>query len=99
MVATFPEVAQELSDELTGWARERNANCIVTVCPLCQANLDLTNVGIGKRNGSPGPLPIVYFTQLIGLALGCTPAEVGLRHGLAPMTIDAPPLPIGSERS
>ena len=93
MVATFPEVAQELSDELTGWAREREANCIVTVCPLCQANLDLMNVD--GRRGSPDPLPVIYFTQLIGLALGCSPEEVGLQHGLAAMAVEASPLPIG----
>jgi len=93
MVATFPEVAQQLSDELTGWAREREANCIVTVCPLCQANLDLMNVD--GRRGSPDPLPVIYFTQLIGLALGCTPKEVGLQHGLAAMAMEASPLPIG----
>jgi heterodisulfide reductase subunit B len=93
MVATFPEVAQELSDELTGWARESGANCIVTVCPLCQANLDLMNVN-GRRR-SPGPLPVIYFTQLIGLALGCSPKEVGLQHGLAAMAVEASPLSIG----
>lgn len=95
MVATFPEVAQQLSDELTGWARERQANCIVTVCPLCQANLDLMNVN--GRRGSPDPLPVIYFTQLIGLALGCSPKEVGLQHGLAAMAVKASPLPAGKE--
>lgn len=93
MVATFPEVAQELSDELTGWARERDANCIVTVCPLCQSNLDLMNVN--GRRGSPDPLPVIYFTQLIGLALGCSPKEVGLQHGLAEMAVEASLLPAG----
>mgnify|MGYP000683850463 CR=1 FL=1 len=93
MVATFPEVAQQLSDELTGWAREREASCIVAVCPLCQATLDLMNVD--GRRGSPDPLPVIYFTQLIGLALGCSPKEVGLQHGLAAMAVEASPLPIG----
>jgi heterodisulfide reductase subunit B len=69
----------------------------VTVCPLCQANLDLDNVN--GRKGSPGKMPILYFTQLIGLAIGCTPKELGLQHGLAPIGIEAPPLPIGSGRS
>ena len=94
MVATFPEVARELSDELTGWAQERGANCIVTVCPLCQANLDLTNLG-----GDPAErTPILYFTQLIGLALGCSPRELGLQHGLTPVGVEAAPLPAGAGR-
>src|SRR4030066_321914 len=67
LLATGPEVAREWCLQLIDWARERGANCIVTVCPLCQANLDLLNLGGGK-DGSPDPLPVLYFTQLIGLA-------------------------------
>jgi len=98
LVATFPEVARQLSEELLGWARERGANCIVTVCPLCQANLDLLNVG-HQKNGSPAQIPVLYFTQLIGLALGCSPKEVGVQHGLAPVTIEVPPLPVTTGRN
>ena len=98
LVATFPEVARQLSEELLGWAQERGANCIVTVCPLCQANLDLLNVG-HQKNGSPAQIPVLYFTQLIGLALGCSPKEVGVQHGLAPVTIEVPPLPVTTGRN
>ena len=98
LVATFPEVARQLSEELLGWARERGANCIVTVCPLCQSNLDLLNVG-RQKNGSPAQIPVLYFTQLIGLALGCSPEEVGVQHGLAPVTIEVPPLPVTTGRN
>ena len=98
LVATFPEVARQLSEELLGWAGERGANCIVTVCPLCQANLDLLNVG-HQKNGSPAQIPVIYFTQLIGLALGCSSKEVGVQHGLAPVTIEVPPLPVITGRN
>jgi len=87
LVATFPEVANELSMDLVDWARHGGANCIVTVCPLCQSNLDLLNV-----NGSVDRMPVLYFTQLIGLALGCTPEEVGMQHGLAPISVNTPRL-------
>ena len=99
LVATFPEVAKELCRDLTDWARERDANCIVTVCPLCQANLDLLNLDRRGRNGSPPPIPVIYFTQLLGLALGCTAEEVGLQHGLAAVTVKATPLPVGTGRN
>jgi heterodisulfide reductase subunit B len=65
---------------------------------LCQANLDLLNLG-GGTDGSSGPLPVLYFTQLIGLALGCSPKEVGLQHGLAPVTVEALPLAVASGRN
>ena len=66
---------------------EARANCILTLCPLCQGNLEL----LGRRahaGGNGRPLPILYFTQLLGLALGCTPREVGLRHNLVPIGIE-----------
>ncbi|MEN8114771.1 MAG: hypothetical protein ABFS21_10335, partial [Actinomycetota bacterium] len=76
-------------EDLIDWAVQGGANCIVTVCPLCQANLDLLNL---NGNGRRPKIPILYFTQLIGLALGCTPEEVGLEHGLVPVDIEAPRL-------
>ncbi|MEA2023102.1 MAG: CoB--CoM heterodisulfide reductase iron-sulfur subunit B family protein [Actinomycetota bacterium] len=89
LVATSEEIATDLNNELIDWAIERGANCIVNVCPLCQANLDLINL---KRG--PDGIPILYFTQLIGLALGATREEVGMDHGLAPLGIGAPRIPI-----
>jgi len=89
LVATFGEIAEQLCTELVGWAVERDANCIVTVCPLCQINLDLLSLN-GAGNGAS--LPVLYFTQLVGLALGCTPEQVGLEHGLAPVKVPAPHL-------
>lgn len=85
--------AGQLCDDLIDWAVERGANCIVTVCPLCQANLDLLSMN-RKRNGNGAQrrIPIMYFTQLIALALGSTPEEVGLKHGLVPVEIEAPRL-------
>ena len=92
LIATAEEVAVRLCDELIGWARERGANCIVTVCPLCQGNLDILGRRPALTDGSP-PIPVLYFTQLLGLALGCTPKEVGLEHGLIPVRAKARPLP------
>jgi heterodisulfide reductase subunit B len=96
LVATFPEVATKLSTDLIDWAIAGEANCIVTVCPLCQSNLDLINVAAGG-NGESHQIPVLYFTQLIGLALGCTPEEVGMQHGLIPMKVNPPRLARSSE--
>ncbi len=92
LMITAEEVALRLCNELIGWARDRDANCIVTVCPLCQGNLDI----LGRREeivGGERHVPVLYFTQLLGLALGCTPQEVGLEHGLIPVDAKAHPIP------
>jgi len=53
---------KKLTREIVDMAKEAKAQAIVTACPLCQANLDM-------RYGEDG-LPIFYFTELLGLALG-----------------------------
>jgi heterodisulfide reductase subunit B len=89
LVATSEEIAKDLCRDLIDWAVERGANCIVNVCPLCQANLDLLNLDRAQAK-----IPVLYFTQLIGLALGCSPEEVGMEHGLVPVEIEAPRISI-----
>ena len=101
LMITAEDVALRLCSELVGWARERGANCIVTVCPLCQGNLDILGRrgevrdarGVAHPRRRFHPIPVLYFTQLLGLALGCTPQEVGLGHGLIPVSAKAHPLP------
>lgn len=48
-------------------ARSRGAQMIVTSCPLCQYNLDVAQRGTASANGRG--LPVVYFTQLLAIAL------------------------------
>jgi heterodisulfide reductase subunit B len=51
-----------MCDNLMNAAREAGANCVVTACPLCMANLDM-RPSEGKK------LPVFYFTELISLAM------------------------------
>ncbi len=89
LVATYEEVARNLCRELCDRAREAGAHCIITTCPMCQANLELLQLGAGA-NGSRKPVPILYFTQLVGLALGCTAEQVGMQHNLIPLEFQLP---------
>ncbi len=61
------DVVKPLVANLITMAQEAGAACIVTACPLCQANLETRQ---GKAN-----FPIFYFTELIGLALGLPEAN------------------------
>ena len=58
---------------------------------MCQSNLDLINVTKGS-DGASHEIPVLYFSQLIGLAIGCTPEEVGMQHSLIPPAAKAPPI-------
>ena len=49
---------------------EAGAECIVTACPLCQANLDTKQGFISKNLGREVRFPAFYFTELLALAFG-----------------------------
>ncbi len=74
------EKVNELSGRLIREATYRGADAIVVVCQLCQANLDMRQDDIGARHGTNYSLPILYFTELMGLSFGLAPSELGLDH-------------------
>ena len=57
------EIVVRMVDKLMEMAREAGANCLVTACPVCMANLDM------RSSGDAG-LPVFYFTELAALAMG-----------------------------
>jgi heterodisulfide reductase subunit B len=51
-------------------AAEAEADCIVTGCSMCQANLDTRQKENEKEAGRRYDIPVLYFSELMGLALG-----------------------------
>lgn len=72
------EVAFELTKQLLDEAQSLGADCIVLACPLCATNLELRQPEIEKKYSVSYQLPILYITELIGLALGLKPGKLGL---------------------
>jgi heterodisulfide reductase subunit B len=72
------EIVLKLTRDILRVAKDRGADVIVTACPLCQSNLDTRQGQIKEVYGDDFNLPILYFTELIGLALGLKPEELGL---------------------
>ena len=57
------------------------ADCIVTPCPLCHLNLDSRQPEVAQVVGEKLGLPVLHLPQLVALALGVSPKELGLdRH-------------------
>ena len=62
-------------------AIDSGADCIVTPCPLCHLNLDSRQPEVEKVIGNKLGLPVLHLPQLVALALGISPKELGLeRH-------------------
>ncbi len=60
-------------------AQQAGAQCIAVACPLCQVNLDLRQTDACAAHGELPPTPVMYVTQLLGLALGLSAKELGLK--------------------
>lgn len=65
-----PDIVYELSNRILTAARAVGADCISVACPMCHSNLDMQQKEINKRYGIKDEMPILYFTQLVGLAMG-----------------------------
>lgn len=67
-------------------ARAHGAEAIAVACPLCHSNLDLRQAAMTRRGDKP--LPVLFITQVVGLALGLSEEELGIRRHF----VDAQPL-------
>ncbi len=70
LILSEEEIALDLLYKLFSSAAANGAQCIVTVCPLCQTNLDVYQNKINKKYKTNFAIPILFFTQLMGLAFG-----------------------------
>jgi len=72
-----PETAYGLIYELISSAATREADAIVTLCPMCQLNLDVYQAQANAHFGTHFSMPVLYFTQVMGLAFGLSPQAMG----------------------
>lgn len=59
------------------------ADCIVTPCPLCQMSLDMNQPEGRAAVGLDKEMPVLHLAQLIGLALGLKPEELGFNMNIS----------------
>jgi heterodisulfide reductase subunit B len=71
-------VALEMIRRLLKNASDYDADVIVTICPMCQLNLDAYQDAVNKHFGTNYKIPVLYFTQLMGLAFGMDPKSLGI---------------------
>lgn len=81
--ASLKQAGTHLSD-----ATDADADCLVTPCPLCHLNLDLQQPLAGPVVGRSLQMPVLHLPQLVGLALGLDPKELGLnKHVVKPTSV------------
>lgn len=82
LMTTYEDVALKLSKEIIECAVNNKAECIVTTCPLCQMNLEAYQEVINKEYGTNYNIPVLFFTQIIGLAFGLSEQELEIDKNL-----------------
>ena len=85
LMTTFEETALKLNKELLQCAVENGAEAIVTTCPLCHMNLEAYQGKINDIYGTKFDVPILYFTQLLGIAMGLESKSLGLDSSFIPL--------------
>ena len=73
-----PEKSQEMIKGIIEAAYDHGADMIATPCPLCQANVEIYQNDINTRYGTKFNMPVVYYSQLIGVAYGKSASEAAL---------------------
>jgi heterodisulfide reductase subunit B len=92
LTGTVEEAGLRMSQTLLREAGRRGAEVVVTCCPLCQFNLEVYQERMERRFGEKVARPVVYFSQLLGRALGIPDRRLGLRRMVVPLPA-ARPLP------
>jgi len=84
LVISEEDMALELMRKLLANAMDNDAQCITTPCPLCQTNLDAYQSKVNSKFKTNYKLPVLFITQLIGIALGLDSKDLGLKTSIVP---------------
>lgn len=97
MTQISSDIAYELIRRLIHGATQYEADLMVTLCPMCQLNLDAFQPNMNSHFGSSYHMPVLYFTQLMGLAFGIDAKDLGIgkefidpKEALAKIGIEVP---------
>jgi heterodisulfide reductase subunit B len=82
MTQIAPKVGLELIRRLVDEAEHQRADMMVTVCPMCQINIDAYQGEMNAEFHTKHKMPIVFFTQLMGVAFGLDPKSMGIGREL-----------------
>jgi len=78
-----PSTANQLSGIAMTDAIDNDADMMVTPCPLCHLRMDVQQHNIAKEVGRDVTMPVLHLPQLVGLALGIAPNDLGLQHNVS----------------
>jgi heterodisulfide reductase subunit B len=82
------QAAEDIAFLILKEAKKAGAEVIVTLCPLCHLMLDAKQKALEQKRKEKIEIPVLYVTQLVGIALGLGPDELGLEmNAVSPMPV------------
>ncbi len=79
------DLSLQMIDNKLDAIQKAGANCVVVVCPACYQQYEFNQRELNKKNGTEYNLPIFYLSELVALAFGFKPQELGLNfHRVRP---------------
>ena len=85
LIITNRKAALDMVFELLQDAANRDVDVIATICPMCNVNLEVYQRQVNREFGTEFSIPAMYFTQLLGLALGVAPKRLGIGKEMVSM--------------
>ncbi len=99
LTGTVVEVGLRLNSILLRDAQKRGADVVITSCPLCQFNLECFQKQINHRLKADVHLPVVFFSQLMGVAFGIDEKTLGLGRLFVPFRYKPAPAQQGRKEA
>jgi heterodisulfide reductase subunit B len=85
LIISEEDASLELIKKLLESAVSNGAEVMVTGCPLCQLNVDAYQALVNRKYKTDYKLPVLFFTQLMGIAYGLDEKELGLKTSIVPV--------------
>lgn len=76
--AAVKNVSMDFTREKLANMKEAGVDCIVDACPFCHLQFDLGQIEVKQIFGEEYKFPVLYYTQLLGLAMGISPYDLGV---------------------
>jgi len=78
LIITNRKAALDMVYKLLQNAVDSGANMIATTCPMCDVNVEVYQSQVNREFGTNFSIPVMYFTQLMGMAMGIEPKRIGV---------------------
>ncbi|MBA4379723.1 MAG: disulfide reductase [Anaerolinea sp.] len=82
LIITNRKAALDMVHKLLQDAVKNNANVIATTCPMCNVNVEVYQSQVNREFGTDFSIPVMYFTQLMGMALGLDRGRIGVKASM-----------------